>query len=915
MCSFFKSRKAIFFTVDALLASSLILIGLLAAYSLYSRQITPDNIWYSSSSIMESLSSIKAGQLNISYISYLVSSGAIKNSSLNDSAVELIGELWATGKADEARELSQELIDSSLSGELSGMGAAIYVNGQEIYSQNSFLSSEENSSYLSSSFRLVSGIKEATPKEGYSSRAILSAISSKIQPSYAYFGGLVGQGNITQFMMLPQTYTNISSAYLEMDVPANFTFKINGNNSGTYPAGCSGGGFMRAYQCSINSSYLGNFRPGLNTIEFIFSNYSSAYLSGGFLRVITSTSDLNYSDVSYDPYSNTASKTEYLPGISYVVNLYSSVYAPGNITNLEIFLNYTTDLPLFVNLAGVPVYYSEAEGRIAVTIDNATLASMLNYSAISDKTLPLKIGHYALNNTGNISGGNADVAIITDISASMKGRIGDNDSNGDARTCDQADYFTNPHVRRLNVAVCLNEIFINTIMNLSGNRIWLVTFNDAAVYYYNQSSGVLIEYVNNKNYYPWNNPSGNTCTCCALNRAYGILSQNSNSSRKKYVILMTDGIPNECCGLNSTGGCNQSGLSNSSQYKPSTCDEDYVSDCAGNDCTGPMQSAINAAARIGSINRSSIYSIGLGPMGSCTNANYTMTQIAEKGNGTFFGSTNVTQLTQFVQQLANEIVNQSLVYQYQIVVISGVNSTLSPNSYVKLNYTPSSPPFIFGKIPITLESQSFGNYITSGILQIPEGVAVSDAKVTSYSGVYWTHNLTVNSVRVFNLSDFGSNYQSLGDPFLVSIPINQINSGNNSILISTGTSSTSDFGGSPDDRVIYTLLMNNSVSYSAVDSNALGCNWTLEFNDGTNTTIKVPSDYSGTKSCSFRTASYDHSDSTDLAVYSMLSQLDLNKDGLLDVNINQQSLSIETFAVGGVPSMWGPAKVEARVWK
>jgi len=109
--------------------------------------------------------------------------------------------------------------------------------------------------------------------------------------------------------------------------------------------------------------------------------------------------------------------------------------------------------------------------------------------------------------------------------------------------------------------------------------------------------------------------------------------------------------------------------------------------------------------------------------------------------------------------------------------------------------------------------------------------------------------------------------------------------------------------------------MNNSVSYSAVDSNALGCNWTLEFNDGTNTTIKVPSDYSGTKSCSFRTASYDHSDSTDLAVYSMLSQLDLNKDGLLDVNINQQSLSIETFAVGGVPSMWGPAKVEARVWK
>jgi hypothetical protein len=249
--------------------------------------------------------------------------------------------------------------------------------------------------------------------------------------------------------------------------------------------------------------------------------------------------------------------------------------------------------------------------------------------------------------------------------------------------------------------------------------------------------------------------------------------------------------------------------------------------------------------------------------------------------------------------------------------VAGVNSTLYPNSYLRINYTPSlsNPPFVFGKIPITLESQPFGNNITSGILEIPAGLNVSDAKVTSYSGVYWTHNLTVDSARVFNLSAFGDNYSSLGDPFLVSIPVSLLLPGNHSIRISTGTSPTNDVGGSPDNRVIYTLLMSNSVSYSSVASYKEGCNWFLNFSDGTNKIIKIPPTYSGAQNCTFSNALYNQSDSISSAAYNMLRQLDLNSDGILEINIDEQSLSVDSVVIEKVPSMWGPAKIEARMWK
>jgi hypothetical protein len=435
------SKKAVFFTVDALIASIIILSGLIAVYSIYASKSRPDNLMSASSSLMQSLSNIDAGQLNLPYINTLISSGTLKSSSRNDSALEVIGELWAMNTTESlfyANETARKIIESSLTGELSGMGAAIYVNDQEIYSRNSSLGSAEDASYLSSSFRLVSGIKEATKTEGFSSRAILSSINSKIQPSYAYFGGLVGQGNITQFIMLPN-YTQIKGAYLEFSTDSNFSsssnnfsLSINGNSIGSLS--CSGGGFMRSTNCSIDNSSFSYFQQGINILKISFQNLSTAYVSGGFFRVKTVTSDVNYIDVYYNPALNLASKTEYLPGVDSVINIYSSFYAPGNITSIELFLNYTTDLPLFVKVGGVLVYNSSQNGSVSVLLNNSNISSSFNYSnysysAISNKTIPIKIGHDAIEQMSSIIGGNADVILITDISGSMAWQVGDYTAN------------------------------------------------------------------------------------------------------------------------------------------------------------------------------------------------------------------------------------------------------------------------------------------------------------------------------------------------------------------------------------------------------------------------------------------------------------------------------------------------------
>ena len=911
-------KSALFFSIDGLVALLIILFGLLLVSKMYFYEKPRISLEYASSDLIGILSEVKVSEINNSYLSQLISNGTIKEYELNNSVLEIIGKLWVTDKKEEAENLFKNITYGLIPNDF---GFGVYINNNTIYERNS-TSRTEVIAYS----RMVSGIEEERPVEGYTAKAFINSIEGSYSYSYAFFGGLVGQGNITKYILLPSNF-NISYAYMHLDVGSNFTLYINDNYSGHYVDECSGGGFMRAYTCEINNSYYSNFIPGLNELLFVFDNQNNSYISGGLFSVKYLTQETNFSEATYDADTDTSTRTELLPGVSSVINIYSSFYIPGNLTSLEVFLNFSADYPIFMTIGNLTVYdgmINNATGDIVVNLSDDVLYA-LNYSFISEKTIPYRIGHYAFNESNATGQGhNADVVLITDLSGSMKWRIGDwLEIPGNARTCDNPDLYHKDDTRRVSVAKCLDIEFVNVIMNFSGNRLWLVDFNDAANYYYSTSKDLLINKINN---YP-NNPSGGTCICCAINLAYQILENFSGPSRTKFVVVMSDGIPNYCCGRYWQGlwwKCNVTGNSTRGVYTPTGCDGSS-NDCESGDCDSAINSSINAAAKVHDDLNATIFSIAFGPMVNCSAANETLFEIAEVGNGTYYGSKNASELLEIYRDIANQINNRSVTFEYQKVSAVGVHSKLYPNSHIKMTYNPRIPPIIYGTIPLTIETDDFGNYISQGSFYIPQNTSVSEAKAISFSSYYWTDNLTINDEQTFKLSDFNNNYLLLGDPFLVYIPLPKIIEGNNSVIVSTGYSPTNNTGGSPNNKVIYTLLIKNFISYSSTEKNALGCEWIVYFEDDTNTTLRTPVDYSGSDYCIYNATtsgtnclynlSYQTDDAIKKSFCELLSLLDPDKDGKLNIKISQSSFNFEIIVISKVPSLWGPAILKLAVLK
>ena len=64
---------------------------------------------------------------------------------------------------------------------------------------------------------------------------------------------------------------------------------------------------------------------------------------------------------------NSITKKDYLTGVDGVVNLYSSFYVPGDLKSVNMFLNYSTNYPMFVSFGNVTVYSKNATGDLNAT--------------------------------------------------------------------------------------------------------------------------------------------------------------------------------------------------------------------------------------------------------------------------------------------------------------------------------------------------------------------------------------------------------------------------------------------------------------------------------------------------------------------------------------------------------------------
>jgi hypothetical protein len=872
-----KTKKAYFFSLDALIALIVIVTVILVAVPIVRQRTLEMNI---QEDVMESFSNIKIGDLDNGYSAQLISQRKITN--LEQSALEQIGEFYAKEMPE-----AQLLADSIFADMNIKENIGIWFNNQLIAARNS--TPFETSERVWTSREVISGIEKGKDIKGYSSRAYLTNAN---RISYFYFGGYIGDGNITAEM----NYSgSIKNAKIEVAINKEFDLYINDIFSGHY-GNSSSSTTPAVYDID---AYLSNFHHGKNTIKF---SGSSLYIAGGYLKI-----SYNSSEQYHFP------ERHYFPGIEGTINLYDSFYVPGALNSMSASLHYKSPYKMFLNIGNLTVFNSSSSSETTEVIENSYLSSVLNYPQLSKKTIPIRLG---LQGISGVTGGNADVVLITDLSGSMDYRM-NSDNSGIARNCDSPQLY-NSDTKRVSLAKCLDKQVVDKILNVSGNQVALSAFYADET---NPYKGRVYEedLTSNKDYLKSKidiySPQGGTCICCAINDAYKILNEQSNSSRQRFIIVMSDGIPTHSC--QAASGCEgtRTGLPSDEGLWLGWGAGCYggSDDCNVNDCSCASQNANWSSCRAYNNLNAKIYSIGFGPVSACIMANTTLRNIAQCGEGNYYASDNASMLQEIYSTISQEIT--ALSYTEQISQAIGLNqTTLYPDSYIYFNYSSASVPY--GTL-LTIQTDEFGNLITEGEFFIPGDAEILDANVISYSGSKWTDYVYVNKTNwtsVFSLADYGTNYLLLGDAYPISIPIEYLAKGNNTVKITTSLGGNSS-GGSASDKAVYTIVRPAS-GYSKISSSALGCRWTIEFEDSSNITLNIPANYSESNVCYYTSSliSYNNNDAIDNALFSLLSQLDLNSNKKIETKFSDQDLQITSNEVSGIPYTWN-SEVQVRVWK
>ena len=900
-------------------------------------------------------------------------------------------------------------------------GYSLLIEGKSICN-DSRETPQSDASVWTHSSRILSGYMPGVPARGYVARAYLAQVSSGRSSKYAYFGGYVGDGNITLKVLLPAD-AKPTGAHIEVNAGNAFNLYVNGKSCGSHNPVTAG---MRV-NVDADLPCFAEFMGGENVVNVNYTSPGNNSIGGGYIRVDYSTADLGASS-DVDPY--------WLPGIKGAINLYSSFYVPGDINSMRIFLHYNSNASQFMTIGNATVFLGNDTGEQSRLITSDDIESNLtraglSYDAISEKTVPIRFGTSGFSGSGGSITGNADVVLTTDTSFSMwhtttmegawhrvsrwqvcppgcasdcwvsygcDGRFSctipcyacdasycgeaktpnpiyagtycwdclsrncrlteeiDEDTtvslisckdpynyyyfgiNGTATGCNFYPCFNsnrascggpwwvncdreyvNDHtvyaadglpemvnLRSMCDIVCwrsdltglglaqqLDQDFIDDVLSASGNKVGLVSYATGirSTRALSDNSAAL------KNQVMTYKASGETCICCAIREAAGILS-GGDPSQNRYMLLMSDGEANERCNdpWRASGDENGDGLINA------------------------KDDAIYAASKAHNETGVTIYSVGFGSKAGTG----TLQRIAALGGGSFYESNEADELRDIYQDIAETIASGSVTVNYsaQTILNAISNSVLYPDSYIQFDYTPKNPGIGYGEVAINMESRAFGNSLTTGNFTVPDNTKVIDAAVTSYSAQYWTKHLDVtdsagSSKTVYDLNYYGGNYTLLGDPYKVDVPAYLLGVGLNNVTIFTGESQSSNTGGSPDDKAIYTVLIKTGVGYGEPLEQTEGCVWTVEFYDLSTQTIKIPYDYAGGWSCSYTSAgiSYSNQSAVSDAAYRLFRQLDVSPtDGRLDVKFDPEHMKTESTIVGGVRSLWGPLEVKLVLW-
>ncbi|MBU1975684.1 MAG: VWA domain-containing protein [Nanoarchaeota archaeon] len=875
-------KKGFYFTMDALLASLLLIGGLLLMTNFFVQESETEQIGMLSRDLVNNLNEITIVEVKDPYVEQ-----EIDNDNITDPNVTVlyqIAEYWAINETEKARNLSRILVGNIFP---ENYGVNITLGNDVIYSKNI----TKTPSDVVSVKRMVSGVAQGEALEGSSSAAYLKRIRDKRTASYIYFGGFEGQGNITKLtndIPTDVTPSDITDILLELDVPRVFDLYINDEFCDTFTPNS---GPMISDR--FNATHCRNDTiSGENQFRFMFDgNINESYIAGGFIRINYKTDEFQR-NTSYGIYRY------YFPEIVGLINLYSSFYVPGPINSYKANITFYNNYSTFMTVGNETVF------NVSGSNDTQSI-----YRARADldwptSTIPLRLGVLGVNFWQNGTAGEpADIIYVNDVSGSMgwfamyteplyqcsyRCRVGPGNwvwyscQVGNTNECD--NWGENPcggplpcgfqsigSDSRLEVLKRAANMSIDMFLNVSGTRIGLVSYASGtkSTLALTDDAGTLHATINGYS------PLDGTRICAGINSARAMYPHTN----QEYMIVISDGDTNEAC--------------------------------AGGD---PFAEAI-AAGQAACTEGITVFAIGFGP--DISAAGTTTLQSIACNSSLYYNATDVSDLQIILQNITDQIIVLSN-YSSQTIEISGdlENTNLSSESYIEINYTPIAEELRPNEITISFESEKFQNCTPT--IEIAEGLRLIDAKITSYSGDYWTDEVRVNNQEVFNLTSFSTEYYSVGDPFIVQIPTNTLTTGTvNNFMIRTGDEDGNFTNCSKNNSLIYIGSINASTSRTDVVEKAEGCKWAVEFEDGTFINSSIPEEYLGDKNCSYTNASifYNESDAYDISVHNILSDLDFDKDGRVFVNLDAEDLEVVVTLISKIPYLWGPSFLEVIMWR
>jgi hypothetical protein len=666
---------------------------------------------------------------------------------------------------------------------------------------------------------------------------------------FIQFGGFEGQGIITKKTKVFPKYTLFLGIKMKINSGSDFKVFINNEQCNSIFETFN---IVDRFDISSCKSLLFSGKKNNITLKFPKGGHLMKYFGGGYIQIDYMT--LQPEEQVYRYYD--------FPGIFGSINLYSSYYIPGELTNMEAYLHYyiddtsNQDIELVL---GDSIILQDSDKMIekTVTISNSELESMMNFNDYSFSTIPLRLSSSQeiieiINDTVEIIP--VDVVLITDLSGSMDDDL---DSSGGG-----VSFCGNLGIRKRDVAECVDALFVDIVLNDSSNRLGLAAYGE------NCPDNQIIPLTSQKNILQdkietYSDTSiGYTCLSCGIQAS---IQMFGSSTINKTIVVMTDGNANRCVQFGDP----------SNSY-----------DCGGSEARNQAIELSNDARALGI----EVYAIAFGEDADTT----TMEQIANDADHYAQGN-DAGALEKIYLEIAQQIVNKpirnktlEIVQTIHSSLNMTQNSTLYPDSYIQFEYLPDSNLGGLEDIQFRVETKLSN---CNNNLNLPTSFETTQSYILSFSGMFWTKSVDVNSNIAFDLFGTGNtSLQLLGDPFQIYIKPEYMNQGANTInIVFTGDISQDIGCWNPvynDNSFIYHAnLIDGVLPSGATKSN--GCKWEIEFENGKIKNYRIPMSYGGNEQCYFTSTSqvFNDDDAISWSVFQLMNEIDTDNDFILPIEI------------------------------